>query len=120
MICAEWTGKAYGVNRRLDTTRYGHVYTRADYKGFKQGLAWSLHEARKHCDDKLPYHGDVSVHIHMVVRHDIDACIKPVLDALELADVLSDDKQVRRLLVTMDKKRGRVPDRIRVTVDVLS
>lgn len=70
MIAAEWSGRVVGVNRRLMTTRRGHIYAFAPYKGFREGLAWCVAAAA----GGQRFDGPVAVRIVFTVdwRRDID------------------------------------------------
>ena len=115
MITAKWIGKACGINRRLETTKYGHIYSSRPYKGFKAGLTWVLVAANP---TRSTYVGPVRIDIDYTIsrRRDIDSLTKVVLDALQAARVIRDDNQVVDLRQRKhDKKRGEL-DEIEVTV----
>ncbi len=114
MIIAKWTGKAYGVNKRLDTTRYGRIYASHGYKGFKEGLAWVLRAANHR---HVTFEGPVRVDVWYVMRHDLDALTKPVMDAIALAGIVKNDKQIaERHEYRKWKTRLRDLDEIEITI----
>ena len=88
-----WSGKAVSENHRLLP---GKRRWRAnpEYKGFKDSLAWALRAEQR---DKPPMEGSVSVRLFMYLNAKMDAAnvVKPVLDAIELARVVKNDKQIR-------------------------
>lgn len=119
MILVEWEGKAYGTNRRLEANRYGTIYKNPGYRGFQEGLTWML---RGHDPDRKPFKGDVKVHLDFTINQlrDIDSLVKPVLDCLETAGVIHNDRQIRVLIVTkFPKKKRRQLDKIRIAVEQL-
>ncbi len=88
-----WSGKAVSENDRLLPGK-GRWRSSLAYKGFKESVAWAL---RAEHLDKPPIEGSVSVRLLMYLNADMDAAnvIKPVLDAIELARVVKNDKQIR-------------------------
>ena len=116
MICFEWTGKASGTNRRLETNRYGTIYLNPSYRAFKRGLILLL---RNYNRSRPPLAGPVSVHLDLKISslRDIDSLAKPVLDCLQKARIINNDRQITRLFITKENKRRRELDRIRVLVD---
>ena len=120
MICVEWTGKAWGTNRRLERGKYGNIYANRNYEGFETGLTYLL---MSYNAEKRSLAGSVRVHLDFTINtaRDIDSLIKPVLDCLQKARVVRNDSQITRLFVskTPKKKRGE-EDRIRVTVEEIA
>jgi Holliday junction resolvase RusA-like endonuclease len=107
MICF-WSGRAVSTNRRLEPGA-GRWHASAEYRAFKESLAWAL---RSHAER---FTGPVSVRLLAVLgpQMDSDAIIKPALDALQLAGVLGNDRQVRQLSVYReDRAKGETEDRI--------
>jgi Holliday junction resolvase RusA-like endonuclease len=107
MICF-WVGRAVSANRRL---RAGtdHWHASKEYQAFKEALAWTLRSRLER------FAGPVNVRLWAVLgpQMDTDAIIKPALDALQLAGVLENDKQVRHICVHReDRKKGESEDRI--------
>ncbi len=119
MILVEWEGKAYGSNRRLESNRYGTIYKNSAYRGFQEGLIWMLKAYNR---QKRPLAGEIEVRLHFTVSElrDIDSLVKPVLDCIEKAGVIENDRQIRVLIVRKySKKRYRDLDKIRVAVEQL-
>jgi len=89
-MIAFWYGRAISENQRIAP---GARRFRADedYQAFKESVAWTCKLHQEYFD------GPVSVRLFMELNPRIDAqnVIKPVLDALELAGVIKNDKQVR-------------------------
>jgi Holliday junction resolvase RusA-like endonuclease len=107
MICF-WQGNAVSANRRLEPGA-GRWHASEEYKAFRDSLAWTLKAHFEH------FAGPVSVRLFAVLglRMDSDAIIKPCLDALELAGVLANDRQVRQLSIYReDRMKGETEDRI--------
>ena len=114
MITAKWTGRATGSNRRLETNRYGHIYSSKAYKGFKKGLAWAIASARHH----VIYLGHVRVDIDYLIAaaRDIDSLTKPVLDAIQLSGLIRNDNMVVKLYQRKRAKARGADDEIEVTI----
>lgn len=69
-------------------------------------------ECLRHIRRKNPLKGkvDVSVELYFKIEADIDNRLKPLLDLLQEANVVENDKQIYSLVVTkfFDKKNPRV------------
>jgi Holliday junction resolvase RusA-like endonuclease len=115
MIYAEWSGKAWGSNRRLEKGKYGNIHVNSEYHRFQNGLTWML---IAYNTGKKPLTGDVRVHLDftIAINRDIDSLIKPVLDCLQKAQILKNDSQITRLFVSKKAKKRREEDRIRIVV----
>ena len=112
----EWHGKAYGTNKRLETTRYGWIYKNPGYTSFQDGLIWTM---IRHRGTSKPIESKICVDIVFTIsrKRDIDSLIKPVLDCLEKARVIRNDNQVAVLHVEkQDKFRRSDEDEIKITV----
>ncbi len=59
------------------------------------------------------------VSIHIVTNHDIDGLLKPVLDSLQAAGFIDNDKNILELHVFRAKKKNRKKDEdnIKVFID---
>jgi Holliday junction resolvase RusA-like endonuclease len=80
-------------------------YTSDSYKDFKQLLVMSCRKGRI----EPPYAVEISIEAY----NDIDACIKIILDSLQQAGVIDNDKHVMKLNVTKQPtKRGQAGDLI--------
>jgi len=104
-MIAFWTGRAVSENARLEPGQ-GRFRVNADYQAFKESVAWAV---RSHAET---FTGPVSVHLSMLLNARMDATniIKPVLDALELAGVVKNDKQVRQLHVVRENAKSKQSD----------
>ena len=107
-MIAFWSGCAVSANRRLEPGG-SRWHASEDYKTFRDSMAWTL---RAHAE-RFP--GPVSVRLFVVLgaQMDTDVIIKPALDALQLAGVVTNDRQVRHVCVHReDRKKGEKDDRI--------
>jgi Holliday junction resolvase RusA-like endonuclease len=107
-VIAFWSGHAVSANRRLEPGG-GRWHAGEDYKAFRDSLTWAL---KGHAER---FTGPVSVRLFVVLgaQMDSDAIIKPCLDALELAGVVENDRQVRHICVHReDRGKGERDDRI--------
>ena len=113
MICY-WHGRAVSENQRLLPGR-GRWRPNPEYKGFLESVAWA-------CKMHFEYfEGPVSVRLSMDLNPRMDALnvIKPVIDALELAGVFKNDKQVRSFSLYREDRGPKEDDRIGITVQDL-
>lgn len=79
------------VNRKYIKGRNGRLILSREYREFKNNVA----KLCRKCAIEKPY----IVNISYSGRNDIDNSIKPILDALEFAGVLCNDKYVHELRV---------------------
>jgi len=108
-----WAGKAVSENRRLAKGRCRWIPNK-DYQAFKESIAWAC----KKWADGQTFDGPVSVRLLMALNPRMDAqnVVKPVLDALELAGVIRNDRQVRQFgFYRTDRAKGE-DDRIDIFV----
>ena len=114
-MTAYWEGRAVSENRRLMPGK-GRWYTSPEYKRFKTALIWTFAAAKT-----TTYLGKVYVRISVWLRPrmDVQNIIKPVLDALQEARIIEDDKQVWELHVTRQENKES-DDAIEVFVNVLA
>jgi Holliday junction resolvase RusA-like endonuclease len=98
---AFWTGRAISENRRLAPGQ-GRFRVNEDYRAFRESVAWAVKPHAVH------YPGPVCVRLMLELNPRMDAqnVIKPVLDALQDAGVLKDDRQVQRLSLYREDRRG--------------
>ena len=84
------------------------------YKAFKESVAWAC----KLVHNGLPIEGPVSVRLWMELNPRIDAqnVIKPVLDALEIAGIIKNDKQVCSFSFHREDRPPREEDKIGISV----
>ena len=113
-MTAFWSGRAVSENRRTIPGRQGRRVSNPEYRAFKESLAWDC----KKWADGQSFQGPVSVRLLLILNPRMDAqnVIKPVLDALEIAGVIRNDRQVRQFgFYRTDRKRGE-DDRIDIFV----
>lgn len=89
----------------------GRLFATAQYKDFKKLLVMSAKKGAI----KAPYH----VKIEFSGRADIDAHIKPILDSLQIAGILDNDKSVMRLSVFKRNPERRGETRLKVGVETI-
>lgn len=101
-----WSGKVVSVNRwtrarvvrRKNDGKYiATVYTTHEYKDFVTSLSAALL-----ADERVRYgkqYVDVTITCYMWKMRDTDSIIKPVLDALEKAKIVDNDRYVRDIAV---------------------
>ena len=109
MTCT-WTGKACGVNRWTRQGK-GRTYMSPEYRAFKESLAWTFAAASGPL-----LAGPVEVSISLVTNFDIDNLLKPVLDSLQTAGVISNDNQVKELHVWKERRGRKGQDQITIGV----
>jgi len=110
-MIASWHGRAISENDRLLPGK-GRFRINPAYKAFKESVAWF-------CMQELEYfEGPVSVRLFMELNPRIDAqnVIKPVLDDLELAGVIKNDKQVRSFSFHREDRAAKEEDKIGISV----
>jgi len=107
-----WTGKAVSSNRRLRSGRT-RMHGDPDYAAFKRSLSFTFAAARIKQRWQCT-RDDVAVEIRawLPARMDGEAVQKPVLDALELAGVVENDRQC--VDVRMQRMGTEEPARIEV------
>lgn len=110
MICF-WHGRAVSENDRLLPGK-GRLIPNKDYKAFKESVAWTCKAHYEH------FEGSVSVRLFMELNPRMDAqnVIKPVLDALEIAGIIKNDKQVRTFSFYRGDRKPKEEDRIGILV----
>lgn len=114
-MIAFWHGKAISENRRL-VPGERRFSTSREYQAFKESVAWTV---RAHAER---FQKPVSVRLLMTLNPRMDAqnIIKPVLDALQLAEVITDDRQVRHLSFYREDTKGKEDDAIGIFVREMS
>ena len=117
-MIAFWTGLAVSENDRILPGR-GRWRANPAYKAFKEGVTWVLRIKQL---DTPPIEGPVCVRLFMELNPDMDAqnLVKPVLDALELARVIKNDKQVRSFSFYREDTKSKNQDSIGIIVTELS
>jgi len=118
MIIASWTGKAISENDRLLPGR-GRWRANPAYKAFKESVAWVL---RIEQEDMPSIEEPVSVRLFLELNPKMDAqnVLKPVFDALELAGVIKNDRQIRTFSCYREDWGMEEEDRIGIIVKEMS
>lgn len=119
LFTLNWHGKAVGVNDRY--TGYHSKVLSPEYRNFKTSMAgeWQAQTAVRNYDKRLQLY----VILFIDPARDADGLIKPIFDALELAElsglpvqpIIKNDRQIRSYTVmAIDKESRKDPDRIRI------
>lgn len=110
-----WHGRAVSENQRLAPGK-GRYRVNEEYQAFKEGIAWVCKGHR------AVFEGPVGVRLFLLLNPRMDAqnIIKPVLDGLELAGVIKNDRQVRRLSIYREDRQLKEEDTIGIIVTELS
>lgn len=111
-MIAFWSGRAVSENRRMIPGKQGRHVSNPEYRAFKESVAWTCKAHGEYFD--CP----VSVRLHLILNPRMDAqnVVKPVLDALEIAGVIHNDRQVRRFYFDREDRGLGEEDRITITV----
>ena len=96
----KWEGRAVGENRRLETAR-GRFYASANYKAFMDSMVWTF---KAQGGKVLFTYPDVLIHASVGPLVDDHNLFKPILDAIERAGLVDNDRNIRW-------KRMAPPDR---------
>ena len=97
-MSVKWTGRVVGANRLHAVKCVSGrplVYNTQAYKAFQE----SIHPVL--C--QIPHitgHVDIRLEVTLAKQRDTDGVLKPVLDAIETAGVVSNDRYVRHILMT--------------------
>jgi len=98
------------INNKFGKSRSGRLFLTKEYRDFKAILTMTCRKIQV----PPPYH----VVIEFTGQSDIDAHIKPILDALETAGVLDNDKNVYQLSVLKRKAQAK-ETRLTVAVETI-
>lgn len=88
------------INRKMGATVVGgraRLFTTKEHKQTMEQLAWAFRSSWKGAP--IDHYVDAHITIAMSKRTDTDAPVKSILDALEDAGVVENDKRVRDLVV---------------------
>ena len=109
-----YKGPVWGLNRKITRTAKGMIVNHSKYTKFKESLAWTMKVAKlTHKDgSKENFEGEVALYLHIHTKHDIDAFEKCIQDALEMAYVIKDDKQI------MEKHTYKLPPDADNTIEI--
>ena len=118
MIIASWTGKAVSENDRLLPGK-GRWRANPAYKAFKEGVAMVL---RVEQGSTPPLEGPVCARLFLELNPKMDAqnVLKPVFDALQLAGVIKNDRQIRTFSCYREDRAAGEEDRIGIIVQEIS
>jgi len=110
-VIAFWHGRAVSENQRLAPGQ-GRFCANESYQAFKESLIWQI---RPYAEQ---FPGPVAVRITMILNSRIDASniIKPVLDALQAAGVVKNDKLVQKMQWTRENAKPKQDDWLCITV----
>jgi len=113
-MIAFWLGKAISENDRLLPGK-GRFRVNPEYQAFKESVAWVL---RKQHLDNPPVKGPVCVRLFIELNPGMDAqnILKPVFDALELAGVIKNDRQIRTFSCYREDRTAKEEDRIGILI----
>ena len=87
----KWDGKTVTENRRLETAR-GRFYANANYKVFIESMIWTFKVQAAGIRFDCP---DVLICVSVGPRVDHHNLHKPILDAIERAGLVDNDRNVR-------------------------
>ena len=120
-----WQGRSVSVNKwtavRVISKGGKHiamVYKTTAYKKFIESLA----NAMLSNDIKtVPSEAYIDIRIEMCLwkMRDSDSVIKPILDAIELAKIVKNDRQIKDIVIRRSYHKRDEPDTIRIAVDAI-
>ena len=118
VIIASWRGKAVSENDRL-LPGHGRFRANPAYKAFKESVAWVCRIEQR---GGPPSEDPVSVRLFLELNPKMDAqnVLKPVFDALELAGVIKNDRQIRAFSCYREDRAAGEDDRIGIIVKEIS
>jgi Holliday junction resolvase RusA-like endonuclease len=85
-----WEGLAVSENRRLKQGK-GRWYANPNYKVFLDGMTWKFHSQKAGIEFARP---DVLIVVSVGTKMDHHNLHKPILDALERAGIIDNDRNV--------------------------
>lgn len=91
---------------------HARIFTSKIYTRRKEDLAMSLRSVSAPITEPV----NLVVELWMWSRVDTDAPIKGILDALEMARVIENDRQIRNIVIRRDYHPRDEPDRLRVVL----
>jgi Holliday junction resolvase RusA-like endonuclease len=99
-----------GVNKKYCNRSY--VLTN-EYRNFKKILVLNIKQVYKENKTIL---GEVSLLIRIKTSKDIDAVIKPTLDAIQEAGVYKNDSQIIQLIIQKEKTKRLEAEKLEVFI----
>ena len=115
----EYAGRLPRENERLGTHRVGQsakIFETTQFKQNKYDMAVGFMVTRPKAP--IDHQVDARIHVWTWKRLDSDAPIKGIFDALEIAGVLKDDKQIRDFTVIRHYHHRDAPDLVKVKLMV--
>ena len=98
----KWIGKIASTNQwtairviKRSNKWIPMVYETEIYRKFKNNLAYGL----KSTGVKLEGYHDLRIKVSLWKVRDTDNCIKPVMDAMEMAGIIPNDKFIRNIVI---------------------
>jgi len=91
----KWIGKVEGENKRLGINKQGRFYSQNGYKKFINSLIQQINI--QHAQEPMEkFEGLFDIYIKMSINNKRDHLnlLKPILDALQKAHIISNDKNV--------------------------
>lgn len=112
---AQYTGPLPRINEKFGACVVcgsARLYNSASYRKKVESIVWSFRVAV----DRPPIDFPVDAELVFVLskRTDSDACVKGVLDALEKAGVVANDRLIRNIRIERRYKAQRASDRVGV------
>lgn len=111
-------GKLPRTNDMHGTSRNGRIFVTASFKKRRADMAASFSTTRP--TEPIDYKVDCRLRISQWQVIDSDASVKGIFDALEMAGVVENDKQIRDFRVIRDYHKRDDDDTVRVTLYVTS
>lgn len=105
-----WRGRYRGALAKVNEWLAGRLYERPAFKQRKQDLAVSLIGPASPVDGAA----DLVAEVAMWSMVDTDAPIKAIMDAMEMARVLGNDRQIRDVIIRRRYHRRGQEDGLRV------
>ena len=115
----EYAGRLPRVNEWHGTHRVGQsakIFETTQFKQNKNDMAVGFMVTRPKAP--IDYPVDARIHVTTWKRLDSDAPVKGIFDALEIAGVLKDDKQIRDFTVIRHYHHRDAPDLVKVKLMV--
>lgn len=100
IFSARATGKLPRVNRKFGATVVGgkaRLFTTKEHKDLVEAITFQFQAA--HSGPPIDHYVDARLILAMSKRTDSDAPVKAILDCLEKAGVVSNDKRIRDIVI---------------------
>jgi Holliday junction resolvase RusA-like endonuclease len=106
-----YTGRLPGVNEWHKVSR-GRIYEGPEYRKAKEDMAVGFGLRR----DPVIGPVDLLVDVSLWKMRDTDGPIKAIMDALELAGLIENDRQIRNIVINRTYHKKAEPDTLRVVL----